>query len=313
MPSILPAIINTFSMPQPPTPADPASLEPQGPRVSVILVTYNQAAALRRAVEALERSAGRERMEILVADCGSSDDSARIDSAFPAVQMLRLPHHLGAARAMNIATRTAKGDLVLYLSPDAEVEPGTVAALADRLEPESNTVAVCPLLVDEQGRPVPRVYRIPGSDALAAAASGAALPQAPLDLAQDCVPVEYPSLDALMIRKVFIRGMNYFDQRYGHYWVDLDLAMQARRASKQILLYPSIRAVLHAAPDPLAGSALAAADRITGAAAFLGKYEGMGAALRFRLGAALSALGRFDLNGLAAALGGRKLDGSQAG
>lgn len=300
-------------MPQPPLPADAAPSGPQGARVSVILVTYNQAKALRRAIEALERSSGRERIEILVADCGSRDDSARIDAAFPSVQMLRLPHHLGAARAMNIATRTAKADLVLYLSPDVEVGPETVAALADRLEPESNTVAVCPLLVDEQGRPALRVYRIPERGALAAAALGAPLPQAPVDPSQDCIAVEYPSLDALMIRKVFIRGMNYFDQRYGHYWVDLDLAMQARRASKQILLYPSIRAVLHAAPDPLASNALAAADRITGAAAYLAKYEGLGAAFGFRLRMALSALGRFDVNALAAALGGRKLDGSQAG
>ena len=43
---------------QAPAPEPPPE-EPLGPRVSAILVVFNQAAALRRAVEALERSEGR--------------------------------------------------------------------------------------------------------------------------------------------------------------------------------------------------------------------------------------------------------------
>lgn len=296
------------------TASDPLPAEePQGPRVSVILVTYNQAPALRRAIEALERSTARERLEILVVDCASQDDSASLDTAFPEIQMLRLPHHLGAARAMNIATRTAKADLVFYLSPNVEVEPDTVAALADRLEPESNLVAVCPLLVDPSGQPASHIHTIPTREQLTAASRGAPLPDVRLDLAEESLPVEYPGLEATMVRKVFVRGMNYFDERYGHYWADLDLAMQARRAAKKMQLYPGIHAIWHHAPDPLEGESLAAADRITGAAGFLGKYQGFGASLGFRLGAAFSALGRFDLGGFAAILGGQKLDGSQAG
>src|SRR5579872_1778124 len=104
-------------MPQEPSVVE----EPIGPRVSAILVAFNQASALRRAVEALERSQERERLEILVVDCGSRDDSARVDSEFPGVNVLRLPHHLGATRAMNIALRTAKAELVFFISPDVEV------------------------------------------------------------------------------------------------------------------------------------------------------------------------------------------------
>ena len=61
------------------------------------------APALRRAIEALERSQERDRLEILVVDCGSQDESPRLDGDYPAVQILRLPQHFGATRAMNIA------------------------------------------------------------------------------------------------------------------------------------------------------------------------------------------------------------------
>jgi GT2 family glycosyltransferase len=277
-------------------------------------VAYNQAAELRRAVAALEQSAGRERLEILVVDCASQDESGQMDSEFPAINLLRLPHHLGATRAMNIATRTAKSELLFFLSPNVEVEPATAMALADRLEADSSTVAVCPLLVDTEGRPVPRIGKLPTRESLAAACRGEPTPAPPVDfdLSQESTAVEYSSLDALLVRKTFIRGMNYFDERYGHYWADADLAMQIRRAMKKIRLYPGIRARYYPADDPLADDALAQADRVSGAAAFVGKYEGFLAGLTFRLGAAFSSLARFDLGRFSALVAGQKLDGSQA-
>jgi len=291
--------------------------EPQGPRVSAILVAYNQAPALRRAVQALERSRDRDRLEILVVDCGSRDESTQLDTAYPAVNMLRLPHHLGAARAMNIATRTAKADLLFFVSPNVEVAPDTVTALVNKLQPdpeapETEIAAVCPLSIDVNGRPASHIHPIPTRAELAAAARGDPLPSVELDVAQESVAVAYPELDAVLIRKHFVRSMNYFDQRFGHYWADADLAMQMRRAGKQIRLFPGIRATYHPAPDPLEGDPLALADRVSGAAALVGKYEGTVAALGFRLGAILSALAHFDLGLVGKLTGGQKLDGSQA-
>ena len=283
-----------------------------GPRVSAILVAYNQGPALRRAIEALEKSKDRERLEILVVDCGSHDESAQMDADFPNINLLRLPHHLGATRAMNIGTRTAKGDLILYLSPDVEVQPDTVTALADRLDADTDATAVCPLLVDSEGTPVSRVHKLPDREALTSVSRGGELPNATLDLAQESITVEYPELTAILIRKQFVRSMNYFDERYGHYWADADLAMQARRAAKKMRLYPAIRATYLAAPDPVAGDPLLRADLVGGAAAFVGKYEGFGAGLGFRLSAILSALGRMDLGLIGKLVGGQKLDGSQA-
>ena len=285
---------------------------PSGPQVSAILVAFNQASALHRAVQALEGSKGRDKLEILVVDCGSSDGSASVDTDFPAVNILRLPHHLGSARAMNIAIRTAKADLLFFVSPDVEVKPDTISLLAARLDGDAEAVAACPLLTDAEEKPLSRVYRIPSREELAVVCKGGALPAIPIDPSQDVVTVEYPAMDALMVRKAFVRGMNFFDERrFGHYWADADLAAQVKRAGKKIRLYPAIRAVYHAAPDPLQGESIAQVDRIAGAAALLSKYGGGG--FTFRLGAAFAALGRFDFGGFTKILGGDKLDGSQAG
>jgi GT2 family glycosyltransferase len=266
---------------------------PQGLRASVILLAYNQAPALRRALAALEQSQGRDNFEIVVVDCASQDGSALIDAEFPSVNMLRLPHHMGAARALNIAIRTAKTELLLFLSPNVEVQPETVSALADALDLESGTVAVCPVL-----NGTTHLYRLPD-------------PGNPVMVRAEAGPnVELATLDALMVRKSFVVAMNYFDQRYGHYWVDAELAMQIRKAGKKIELRPEIQATYHSAPDPLQGESLSATDRLLGAAEYAGKYGG--GSFGMRAGAIFSALGRFDFSSFMALVSGQKLDGSQA-
>jgi len=280
--------------------------EPLGPRVSAVLVGYNQAPQLRRALEALQRSRDAERLEILVVDCGSQDESSRLDADYPAMNMLRLPHHFGATKAMNIATRTAKADLAFFLSPSVEVEPDTVSRLAALLEEDPSAAAVCPLLVNSAGEPVSKISRLPTP-------SNVQPEPASADWTQDSIVVEYPGRDAIMVRKQFIRGMNYFDQRFGQHWADADLAMQIRRAGKKIRLYPAIRATLHPEPDPLQEETLSEADRALGAAAFFGKYYGLLSGLSFRLVAILKALGRFNFRLLGYLLSGQKLDGTQSG
>ena len=279
---------------------DPVTqVAPGGLRASVILLAYNQAPALRRSLTALDQSQARESFEIIVVDCASQDGSSALDAEFPSINMLRLPHHMGAARALNIGVRTAKSDLVLFLSPNVEVQPATVTALADALDDATpDTVAVCPALTGTT-----HLFRLPDPKNVAQ------VPASP-DPSTDSV-VDYASLDALMVRKSFVVAMNFFDQRYGHYWVDAELAMQIGRAGKKIRLCPAAQATYHPAPDPLEGESVAAADRILGAAEYAGKYGG--GALGLRIGAAFSALARFDLSGFMALASGQKLDGSQAG
>lgn len=281
--------------------------EPTGPRVSVVLVVFHQLQALRRALAALERCRDRDRIEILVLDCGSQDGTAEVDSEFPSISLLRLPHHLGSAKAMNIGIRTAKAELVLFLSPDVEVRPDTISQLADRLEQDTDAAAVCPLLTAPSGEPAPGVFRYPNRDSFA---SGSLVPM-DLDLAQESLAVEYPGRNALLVRKQFIRTINYFDEHYGEYWADADLAVKIRQAGKKIRLYPSIRAVLHPSEDPLSGDALAEADKTLGAAQYIGKYQGFFAGASFRLSAVLKALLSFNFRRFSLLLSGQKLDGTQ--
>src|SRR5579872_7256131 len=142
------------------------SATPALPRVAVILIVHNQGAELRRAISSLEKSEGRQQMEILVVDCASDDSTASIAEEFPAITMQRLPENFGATKALNIATRTARADYLFLLSPQVEVAPDTVARLAEKLDSETGVIGVCPLLVDENEKSVARTRPFPDRQSL---------------------------------------------------------------------------------------------------------------------------------------------------
>jgi GT2 family glycosyltransferase len=284
---------------------------PPAPKTTAILIAHNQAAELRRALQALERSQERDRFEILVIDSGSMDDTENIGEEFPGITLLRLPHHFGATKAMNIATRTAKTDFLFFLSPDVEVAPDAIRLLTERLEAERDATAVCPLLIDAAGAPVARLQPLPTRETLAQVCAGGKPPHIEPDLTQESVAVGYPGRDALLVRKQFVIGMNYFDARFGEYWADADLALKIRHARKKILLYPAIRATWHAPAQPAPSDPVYNADRVLGAALLLRKHQGFLAGLTFRLSAIVSALLHFDFRLFAALLSGEKV-GSQA-
>ena len=73
----------------------------------MVVVSRNRAALLRRCLESLEKSQGRQTLQIVVVDNGSSDGSAQLDADFPQTQFIRLPKNFGLTKAMNLGWRAA--------------------------------------------------------------------------------------------------------------------------------------------------------------------------------------------------------------
>ena len=160
---------------------------PPPPRISALIVSNNQAAALRRSLAALEKSRNRELMEIILVDNGSTDGSPSLDTDFPNITVLRLPRNFGSTKALNIGIRTAIGEYLLLLEPETEVSPDTVALLAARLDREAEASAVCPLLTSPADEPVSRILPLPTADYFHAVCRGSAPEGRPVDPALEAV------------------------------------------------------------------------------------------------------------------------------
>jgi len=278
----------------------------QPPKVTALVFSYDSAPALRRCLTALEGSLDRPVIEILVVDCGSHDESPQLDTEFEAVTILRLPRYFGRTKALNIATRTAQGEHLFFLTPEVEVLPNTIPVLLTRLESDPDAAAVCPLLVDTETRTHGHFFRLPTP------ATGLKLEPVAIDTAAEAVPVEYATFDAFLVRKYFVKGINYLDERYGEFWSDAELCYQIRRASRKTLAMPQVTA-LYTPHSPYSESSknVLEADRVHGLAVYFGKHYGFLSGLFFRLKCALKALFTLQLPLFIDLASFKKIDGSQ--
>ncbi len=264
-----------------------------------MVVSHNRCALLRRCLESLEASEGRDRLQIIVIDNGSTDGSAQLSDDFSKVQFERLPKNFGLTKAMNIGWRAADAPYVFFVHDDTAVEPGAINRLADVLDANHEAAAACPLLLDNSGRPAPQLGDLPPD--------GHWRPAAPVG--DDPFPVQYSRGAALMMRVILIKAIRQIDEHYGQFGGDADLAAQILKASKKILLVPSARARHEGTAEY---SAAEHADFLLSRAVFLEKYRGFGAGLQARLSAIFGTLFSFKLGQFSRTVSGQKIDGTQA-
>ncbi|HSV04553.1 MAG TPA: glycosyltransferase family 2 protein [Phenylobacterium sp.] len=119
--------------------AEPAELaEFLKPRraVSVIMVVYMTGEALQESLACVLRDPLVD--ELVVVDNGSSEAEAHVLRSLaardPRVVLLGGHGNVGFARGANLGVRKARGDLLVFLNPDAFLQPGCVAELVREIE-----------------------------------------------------------------------------------------------------------------------------------------------------------------------------------
>jgi GT2 family glycosyltransferase len=122
--------------------SDPApttlDVTPDGPRVSIVIPTYNQASYLREAIDSVLGQTYRHR-ECIVVDDGSTDATPDIIASYGDRIVSLRQSNRGAANALNVGIRAARGDLICWLSSDDAFLPTKIErqVLALEASPEA--------------------------------------------------------------------------------------------------------------------------------------------------------------------------------
>lgn len=114
------------------------------PSVSVLIPAHNEGRYIKKTVESVERNGYPGRLEIIIADDGSVDDTPEIIKGFTKDGKIRIKsirtNHIGKSRAMNKMIGMARNDIIVTIDGDTTIEKGSLEKLA-ALFSDSNVAA----------------------------------------------------------------------------------------------------------------------------------------------------------------------------
>ena len=230
-----------------------------GPEVSVVIVSYGTRDLTLAALDSVRAVSDRVRLETVVVDNASPDDSAdRIAESHPWVTLIRSPENRGFAAAANRGAREAIGEWILFLNSDARLQTDSLPRLLDAARSLPAPGALGPLLLGPRG-PEPSVGNFYGlrRDLAQFLRLGRLFPAIrALDgifvgrLPRERTEVEWLTGACLLVRLETFHSVGGFDEAYFMYVEDMDLCFRLRRAGYTNLFVPDavVRHELGASP-----------------------------------------------------------------
>ncbi|MEK6276957.1 MAG: glycosyltransferase family 2 protein [Actinomycetota bacterium] len=205
-----------------------------GPRLSVVIVTFNHRDELARTLPPLVEQL-REDDELIVADNGSQDGTRELVAELaPGAELVEMGANTGFAAAANAGAEAAAGELLVFLNPDATPLDGFAEAIRRPWVEGRGWAAWMGLVACDGGRTVNTSGNPVHFTGFAwAGEHGRPLPA-------DLVPHEVPSASGACLAlplDTFDR-LGGFPDRYFLYHEDVDLSMRLRLEGGAIGLEP---------------------------------------------------------------------------
>lgn len=122
-------------------------------KAAVIILNWNGRQLLERFLPSVLRHTPAGTAEIVVADNGSTDDSAAfLTGNYPSVRLLQFDRNYGFAEGYNRAIEAVEAEYVALLNSDVEVTEGWLEAPLQALDADPKLAAVQPKLLSERDR-----------------------------------------------------------------------------------------------------------------------------------------------------------------
>ena len=220
------------------------------PLVTAIVLNYRTPQEAVRCVFALQKQTIADRMEIIVVDNHSEDDSIGILrnrlGKLPHVVILETPDNLGFGRGYNLGLHRAQGEFILLNNPAKILAPDAVECMADAMKQDPTIGILGPKLVYNDGtiRDSYRSFPKP---------MDVVLKRTPLRrffsermrryLQWDRDPEQVGDTDwviggCLMIRRDLCEQLHGFDPRFFLFFEDMDLCRRCWTLGKRVVYFP---------------------------------------------------------------------------
>jgi N-acetylglucosaminyl-diphospho-decaprenol L-rhamnosyltransferase len=223
--------------------------------LAVIVVSTNEAGWLRTCLSSILAHQGDCRLDLVVVDNESTDDTRAVASEFLGVRVVPSRNH-GFAHANNRGLMTTNARYVLFLNPDTEIRSGTLEALVRLLDerPEVGLAGVVQLTSD--GQIYPTIRRFPNAiRALGDALVAERLPvrarwmgerELNFDVYKSETECDWTSGSFMITRREALESSGLMDERFFIYSEEPDLCLRLKQAGWEIRHLPQLTIVHHA-------------------------------------------------------------------
>lgn len=209
--------------------------------VTIVIVNWNSGRQLRDCVASIQKFGCPWVHRVVVVDNGSADGSERGAEDQPGVALIRAGDNFGFAAACNLGARSADGDYLLFLNPDAALYEGTIPAVVGFMDsPANSTVGICGVkLIDEVGHVARSCARFPSVSSMAFHAIGVDRVQPRLGYFmaewdhQQSRAVDHVIGAFFLVRTSLFCKLGGFDERFFVYLEDLDFSRRAHQGGWQ--------------------------------------------------------------------------------
>ncbi|MEA2307605.1 MAG: hypothetical protein QOH43_4885 [Solirubrobacteraceae bacterium] len=201
-------------------PVRPAAGRP--PLVSVVVCTHNGGATLHECLAGV-RALRYPRVEVIVVDDGSSDDSEAIARA-AGVTVISTPNQ-GLSAARNTGLELARGELVAYLDDDARPDPDWLTYLAAAFAATGHAAIGGP--------------NLPPPDETGTAACVANTPGGPVHVLVSDTEAEHLPGCNMAFRRDALRAIGGFDPQFRVAGDDVDVCWRLHDAGQTLGFHPA--------------------------------------------------------------------------
>jgi GT2 family glycosyltransferase/glycosyltransferase involved in cell wall biosynthesis len=213
------------------------------PVVSIIIPAHNQWAHTHACLQSIVRSEPTLAYEVILADDGSTDDTRHADRWVHGLVVNRNAENLGFLRNCNAAASRARGEYILLLNNDTEIQSGAISALVKTFRDHPDAGLVGSKLLYPDGR-LQEAGGIVWADGSAWNYGRGQNPQQPeFNYLRE---TDYCSGASIMVPTSLFAQLGGFDERYvPAYYEDTDLAFAVRAAGRKVYYQPLSLVVHH--------------------------------------------------------------------
>jgi len=210
--------------------------------VSIIILSYNTKDLLKSCLESIGKNLKGFEFEVIVVDNASTDATASAISNNNAIKLIQNKENLGFSKGNNIGAKKARGEYLLFLNSDTEIQDNGLRRMLEFFKEHSDIGIVGAKLTnpDESSqRSAGNFYSIINT-ILMLFGGEHFVRFSPKEIQE----VDWVSGAFMMVRREIFRKLKGFDENFFMYMEDMEICFRAKKLGFSTYFYPDV-SVLH--------------------------------------------------------------------